>query len=437
LRRLLLFALVLTTAAVLPARAARVKPPLPAQLPLRDGSTLRGSIFAYDQVQVFLESNGRPTPVNWADVQPRAVLALGERLIGPRGTARQWLELGRRLAAVPDGMPLTRRPFAIALRLDPSLNSEVEAARHPGAASRPGDDTASASPDADRSPTSSSGAASATAWPELTDEQRAQATAAMERLVTRLLADAQSPAKLTLYETRYFLLYTDLSHTEAVRWQQVLDRMYARLAQLFGLPDGQNIWRGKAAILVFAQRPHFQEFEKKAFQTKRDAGGWCHGMANGDVLITFFRGPSDAEFARVLVHESTHGFLHRYRGRPHIPSWLNEGLAEVMEYELVPGAGVKQAADAAARVAVRRPNALKAFFDKPIEFDQYPIARTLTEFMIRHNKSGYVGFINAIKDGQAWEPALKATYGVSRDDLIRAYGAEMGVANLEVPTGEK
>ena len=266
------------------------------------------------------------------------------------------------------------------------------------------------------------------AWPEQTAEERA----AVEREL-KMRVDGwnrQLRFRLAFHETKYFLFFTDIAQTEALRWARQLDQMYARLAQLFAVENGENIWRGKAVIIAFQNRHDFENLEKQVYKIDRPAGGRCHYERNGNVVITFYRFPSDADFARVLVHETTHGFFFRYRTGALIPSWVNEGLAEVMEYELVPAAGLKQASDAEARAHLRRSDALQGFFEDRIDFTQYPVARTLTEFMIRQDKKRYVDFINAIKEGLPWQQALEQRYGVPLARLVQAYGASMGVPGL-------
>jgi hypothetical protein len=203
---------------------------------------------------------------------------------------------------------------------------------------------------------------------------------------------------------------------------------------MFGVPKDENIWFGKAVIFVFFKRDDFKKFEREIFHIEKDAGGRCHQSGNGSVYITFFRSDPAEGFARTLTHESTHGFLFRYRARARIPSWANEGLAEVMEFELVPAAGIKQASDAQAKVELRGADPFKGFFSgDQIDFKQYPIARTLTEYMIRQNKRGYVDFINGIKDGLSAEQSLKEKYGMSPDELIAAYANTMGVPGVRLP----
>jgi hypothetical protein len=138
------------------------------------------------------------------------------------------------------------------------------------------------------------------------------------------------------------------------------------------------------------------------------------------------------DFAHVLVHESVHGFVHRYRSPEDVPSWANEGLAEAIATQLVPRKGLAQSAAADARGDLQAHKSLEEFYTTDhIVAWQYPVARTLTEFMINQNKAGYVDFINGIKDGLKWEESLKTKYGVTPEQLTLAYGNWMSVAGLK------
>jgi hypothetical protein len=124
--------------------------------------------------------------------------------------------------------------------------------------------------------------------------------------------------------------------------------------------------------------------------------------------------------------------LHRYRSPVDIPSWANEGLAEAIASELVPRPGLTMSSAADAKADLQSRKTLDKFFEADhIVAWQYPVARTLTEFMIRQSKKGYVEFINGVKDGLRWDEAMKQKYGVTVDQLVRAYGISMGVADLK------
>ena len=400
------------------AFATDVNPPIPVAVPLLAGQPAKGQLTSFDDDGLHLTSGDTTMEIKWADVKPAAILSLHERLLAKSTSGEEWMQAGVTLLKVPGGRALAERPFARALRLDPKLKAKIDAARRDVATSKPSGDSNAAAPDV--------------TWGRQSEDDRAQTVAKLKAKADDMMGKASM--KLTLYETKYFLFYTDLTRTEANRWVEVLDRMYARLAEMFGVPKDENIWYGKAVIFVFFKRDDFKKFEKDVFHFEKDVAGLCHQRGDGTVVITFYRSDPAEQFARTLTHESTHGFLFRYRSRSRIPSWANEGLADVMKFELVPAAGIKQASDAQAKVELRSANPLKDFFSSDqIDAKQYPIARTLTEYMIRQNKRGYVDFINGIKDGLSAEESLKQKYGMSADDLILSYAQSMGVPGVRLP----
>jgi hypothetical protein len=410
---------------LLPAALAgtKVDPPLSATV----YGTRHGHILEYDgEGFTFRDAQGAPPRrFQWGDLPPRAVITLNEKLFGRSATAVQWFELGSGLLKHPGGSAAADQAFMRAMKLDPSIRPQIEMLKRSTpptpAATTPRARGAAAAPPPTTSP-----------WGSETEQEHAASVADIKRFANHY--QRLTTAKLLPYETQYFLFCSNLPQSEAVKWTGLLDNMYARLSEIFDIPKGHNLWRGKALIIVFLSQDDFEKFEVAAFKNdKKGPTGFCHAWADGTVVITFYRSRSEMDFARLLVHESTHGFLHRYRSPEHIASWANEGLAEVLAYELVPHAGIKQAEDARARSELRRPRPLEHFFDegKNIDGFQYPIARTLCEFMIRQDKAKYVEFIKGMKDGLSWEQALASKYGTSVEALLAAYGQQMGVPGLK------
>src|SRR5204863_2043789 len=136
---------------------------------------------------------------------------------------------------------------------------------------------------------------------------------------------------------------SDLPPAETRKWAALLDKMYLRLAEVFAVPNGENIWRGKAIVFVFANRSNYAHFERTMFgNNPGSAVGLCHEKSDGQVVISFFRSDDEQQFSHVLVHESVHGFIHRFRTPVQVPSWVNEGLAESIATELVPQPGRRE-----------------------------------------------------------------------------------------------
>ena len=44
----------------------------------------------------------------------------------------------------------------------------------------------------------------------------------------------------------------------------------------------------------------------------------------------------DGQFAHTLMHEFTHAFVARYRTDVRLPTWLGEGVAEIVSYRAFP-----------------------------------------------------------------------------------------------------
>ena len=405
--------------------AVEVSPPVPVNAGKIDRTRITGRITRYDDGSfTYIDIQNRSVVVRWSELDPANVYSVHEHLWG-KGNPDQWMKLGRQLLGERNGKVPAEKAFARAERLDPSLKEKLDAIR------RGEDPDAATTKPATQSATSAP-AAPERAWPKATDAEQAAAVAEGRRFVDD--ARRKLAIDLAVYETKYFLFASDLQPAEANRWAAILDRMYARLAEMFAVPKSENIWRGKALVFVFSQRDTYAKFEKEFYQLDlEDSAGRCHARSDGDVKIAFYRAADDQRFAHVLVHESTHGFLHRYRSPVHVPAWANEGLAEYVAYDLVPHPGLKEASTADARADLQAHKNLADLFDgEQVAAERYPVARALTEFLINTDKKKYVSFINGIKDGLDAQESLKQGFGVDFKKLSDAYGRSMGVSGLVV-----
>ncbi len=269
------------------------------------------------------------------------------------------------------------------------------------------------------------------AWPAPTPEDHARAMRESKALAEQ--ARAAVGNTMRELETQYFLFSTDLPQDEAMMWAGLLDRMYARLSDLFGVEKGANIWLGKATVFVFSKPGDYYAFESAVFESDpAGTAGRCHNRSDGMVVIAFYRQKQDMDFATLLVHESVHGFLHRYRSPIHIPSWANEGLADTIAAELVPKSSWVPNEQKRAKTQLRQRGNLGGdfFTTEHIDAWQYGVASSLCSFMIRENKKGYVAFINGIKDGLGWEESLRKNYNTDAPTLVSAFGRSIGIKAL-------
>ena len=269
-------------------------------------------------------------------------------------------------------------------------------------------------------------------WPDLSDDQQKAAIAELKTFAQEARDKLNVP--MTAFETRYFISCSDLSSHEAEQWAGLLDRMYDRLSEMFAVPSGKNIWRGKALIFVFSKNADYQRYEMQIMHTDpAGTAGMCHSSSNGNVRIAFHRQQDQLEFAHILVHESVHGFIHRYRTPVPVPSWANEGLAETIATDLVPQNGRRQGIK---NLAVKNLNShnrsMGDFFTAQHISDwQYPVAQMLTTMMIEAGKKNYVDFINGIKDGLSVDEALAEKYKAPKARLVQVLGNYLGVQGLK------
>jgi hypothetical protein len=344
------------------------------------------------------------------------------RLLKRDGDAPRWIELGRMLRGMEAGVTYSDRALDQAVRVDQSLKEIADAIRAGGAAP-------AGTPTPDASPVASvAGDIPGKTWGTLTPERHKQA-------IEKLKAHAEEARtkyapNLKLLETDYFLFYSDLDARESRNWASLLDKMYARLCEMFAIPKGTNIWHGKALVFVFKEADDFRRFEAEVYDVRNQwAAGLCHQFGSGEVHICFYRQADEHGFARILVHESVHGFIHRYRSPGRIANWVNEGLAEWIAYELVPQAGSKSVIRQSAASQLRTRPSLGGMLELDhIEPAHYVQTTAITDVLINDvSRKGYVSFVNAQKDGQTWAEAFDACFGVSIDKFLLVYAKSIGL----------
>lgn len=271
-------------------------------------------------------------------------------------------------------------------------------------------------------------------WPVLSpQEHQAAVNKHKERYaqVRALLPDLQ------LVETKHFLFCTNISPKEIGKYVAALDRMYEWMQQAYGVDPSRPIWRGKASIFAFKTKEQFVAFERQFFKNNPAEGtaGLCHQDSQRNICIAVHQGNDLDYFGLVLVHETSHGFIHCYRTPVRVPSWVNEGMAEVIASMMVPqskGVQRKEKGFVDSMKKSPQPSLGRQFFtvDGNIPFDRYGGASSMTRFLIETDKTNYVHFVDLMKAGMDWQQALRLSYNAGPNELVRSYGAWIGVPNL-------
>jgi hypothetical protein len=269
-------------------------------------------------------------------------------------------------------------------------------------------------------------------WPDLTEKDQLD-WIAMHKTYLKEVSAKMPGIRFELVETKYYLFYTDMPADTVGIYIAYLDSMYEELCHAFGIPAGKNIWCGKCVVIAFQEEESFQTFEVLMFDNAGgSAQGYCHGAYDGKVVISCFKGTSDTFFANLLVHETSHGFIHRWMSSVHIPSWVNEGIADWVAATVVKDKAVQRKQKSAIDRIQQTGSLGGTFFDESrnIESWQYGVASSLVEIMLRMDSSKYRQFLTYIKEGISSEESLQKAYGLTKEELVTRYGTLADVPNL-------
>ena len=270
-------------------------------------------------------------------------------------------------------------------------------------------------------------------WPQLSAEEHAAQVAELEAFVARV---RQVFPALQLTSTHEFLVASDMPAGRLAPFQAALDSMHDSLCDLYGIPRGDPVWRGKCLVFVFEKQADFAVFEGRFMEGALPAAfGVCHQRSDGRVVMACYSGDDASAFAHMLVHETSHGFNHRWKSPVQFPNWLNEGIAEWVGTQVVPACQQVPLKEAKALEYMRSTGSVgPGFFDdRPsahIQPVQYGIASGLVKMLLARDRKKFVAFVQGLKEGQGVEEALQKTFRASLDDLLKAYGQTVGVPML-------
>ena len=274
-------------------------------------------------------------------------------------------------------------------------------------------------------------------WPESeSDDEHAAALQRSQEMIDEVIELWPGTQR---YETEHFLFVSNMPPQHVAPYTAYLDRMYKWMGELYGVPRGQKVWLGgKAPIFAFLEQQQFEQFEERFFREARrslasltNIYGLCHLSPNGEVVIACYRGNNPHDFGQMLVHETSHGFIHRYKTKAQLPNWVDEGMADLIGAEMVPTSTVVKNRELKAIQWLAQQRSLGGMLSaKRIEAHQYGIASNLNRFLLQANRAGYVRFIEALKEGMKWDEALRHAYGSTPDEMLAHYARWIGVPNL-------
>lgn len=267
-------------------------------------------------------------------------------------------------------------------------------------------------------------------WPELSAEEHEAEVRRLEAFVAEVRK--VFPA-LRVSHTHEFLVATDIPPNLMAPYLATLDAMHDMLCDLYAIPRGEPVWKGKCLVIAFLAEADYEAFEAKFMRVQtQGTHGLCHQGSDGRVIMACHRGDDEAAFAHMLVHETSHGFNHRWMSPTRLPNWLNEGIAEWIAAKVVAKSNQVQLKEALASEYMRSKGDLgQEFFERPnIAAVQYGIASSMVRMLAGRDAKKFGNFVTAIKEGMPTEEALRQFYKQDIDGLVQAYGKMVGVPGL-------
>lgn len=397
-----------------------LRSPIEVKARTASGTTVKGTVDRWDD-QSFSGSFGTR---RWDELAAPELNRVFRMLMDEK-SATQWITLGERLMEQLNGEKMAETAFNRAKKLDKQSVSSIEQARKRAAerrrilAEQRLQDILPEGADFGAMP-----------WPILTDEAQKAAIAEMKKDAERIMRDAGT--KLPLVETKYFLLYSELSTQETSRWASQLDGMYEMVMQLFQVDPGINLFWGKAVVFIFPNRERFRLVEASAFGYRTPEGvvGLCH-MKDAKVFVNSYRDNDELKFAAVLLHETTHGIMHRYLTPARLPAWANEGFAERIAHMAMQRANLRSPVDTMRRGQgvnyIRNQGDIAKVMRMSYQDGTWPgenalgyaVGYVMCNFMLdvvprmapKKGKDRFKDWVIAIKGGKSWEKALAEDFG--------------------------
>ena len=390
---------------------------LSIRVKLADGSRINGEVSKWDADGC----DGDFGRLLWADFTAADLNRTLRKCIDTRNAAQMVL-LGRALLCTEDGLNMGDSTLRQALRMDGVPHEAVAAARLEAPEIR----RMAAERRLRASLPQGRAESGIPTWPIATDEQRVTALAEMKADAEKALREVH--AQFTQVETDYWVIYSDLGRGESQDLGQRMDNMYRKVSEMFALPKGLNLFHGKGVCIVSGDENRFRAIEEAAFGVMPPPGciGLCH-MIGPKVMVNAWRSPNDDQFMATLVHEATHGFMHRYGTPVQLPIWAEEGYAEFV---------AARSFDSSPVDAGRREQGLRFMRDgqsmMPLLQSTgrdgvwpgenavgYAVGYLAVCLMIDQKGNAFGEWVKDVKSGIPWEESLKKRFGTDTSQFAQ------------------
>jgi hypothetical protein len=398
-----------------------------------------GTVGEWDDTSVTLRVKGNDRTLKWAELSGVSAYALRSLLIDKKD-ASAWLKLGTMAWGLND-MRDAKTALTQAAKLDPKLNADIEAIEASSAGlllEPPGEELMRDVPQEPNDEVVASAVLKSKY--HKTSAADAKISLADNREEAKKIAEEQHIVFKEV-ETEHFLIFTDWSPNSYGFIKQNLEAANACVSKQFDISPSENIFVGKLTVYMFEKHSDFLKFAVSYDHLPPSEGiaGYYASRGTSKAHLAMSKPnfgvghEQEVNWAYVLTHEFTHAFVARYRSSRHLPTWINEGIAEVVASGQFP----REVKSTAARVAAGT-SSLTPLFDEHAGMQPgeiYPVMRTLTEVLILKDRKKFLVMFDQMKAGASGAKALKDNYGMTFADLERVWRVYVGQKPQKSLTG--
>lgn len=393
------------------ARGQQAEPePVEVEVTMRDGKEFTADLVKVEEAQVTFKLRGKEVIHPIEDIHPWSVFEIRSLAMG-FDNPRIFVEYGRQELNWYEDEEEAEMWFKRALDRDKSLHKLVKVIR-----SNP-EKPVDVNPDAE-------------VEGQKFRQSHPDAEAAILELVDgwHEVIKEKVKSECAKIETDHFLIYTTWDKRDHRALAKVCEKLYSRLCKEFDINRKHNIWSPKLPIYVFWTEREFNRFNVNCLLRPSGirAGGYCWSRMGVTFVVLnqvkysqLTKAEAQQWFFELLVHETTHAFNARYLSDIKLPTWYNEGIAELMAAELVPGCRADKWWRSATRYVRDGSVDIETNFDRfrGSRLD-YAVMQSLVRYMMFKKKKEFITFYKLLKDGMDQDDALKEAYGVTRQELV-------------------
>lgn len=274
-------------------------------------------------------------------------------------------------------------------------------------------------PGGEKKPSTRRSSGSKETWPVLSDDERQQAIDGTLPWAQAMLDKAG--VRIAPVESEHYMVFAAGGGNAGRVIARSLEGMHRELKNTFQIPDETVMYHGKCVVIILDSKPAFEDFEDRVFGNDAEYYSGFHHGSNTYSCVVSYSLSSPQALENLLVHETTHAFMHRYRTRHRLPTWANEGLADYIAGRLVPQHGEAERHWSTARTFVMNgfdpADVMAQDYGSGWNEDEYsyPVSHMIVRYMIKYKAPEFRAWIDDIKDGKQWVEAMVDRFSPSPD----------------------